>query len=79
VHPLPDPTLELRDANGVLIAQNDNWRDNQADLETVNWGPPSDEAESVIVKRIPPGAYTAILQGKGGSTGVALVEFFNLR
>jgi len=78
-HPLPDPTLELHDGNGVLIAQNDNWRDNQADLEAINWGPPLDEAESVIVMRVPPGAYTAIVQGKGGNTGVALAEFYNVQ
>jgi hypothetical protein len=77
-NPLLDPVLELRDGNGKLIESNDNWRDRQeADLETVGLAP-SDNSESAILARLPAGAYTAILRGKGNATGVALLEYYNL-
>ena len=77
--PLLDPVLELHDGNGLLIASNDNWADVQEDdLETVGLAP-GDAAESAILKRLAPGAYTAIVHGKDNATGVALVEVYNLR
>ena len=77
---LSDPTLELRDSDNSLIATNDNWRDNAvsaADLEAVGLAPTSD-FESAIVATLPPGAYTAIMSGKNGSTGMGLVEVYDL-
>jgi subtilisin-like proprotein convertase family protein len=76
---LADPTLELRDGNGALIASNDNWRDSQeADiLATI---PPTNNQESAIVATLPAGgaSYTAIVRGANGATGVALVEVYAL-
>lgn len=75
---LADPTLDLFDANGVLLNSNDDWRDT---LETEIMGtmiPPTDEAESAIFATLGPGAYTAIVRGKNGSTGIALVEVYAL-
>lgn len=76
---LPDPVLELHDANGLLLQSNDNWADAQKDdLQTVGLAP-SDSAESAILTRLGSGAYTAIVRGKESETGVALVEVYNLR
>ena len=76
---LLDPVLELHDTQGAIIAANDDWRDAQADaLSAVGLAPPNDK-ESAILIRLAPNAYTAIARGKGNSTGVALVELYNLR
>ena len=76
--PLANPTLSLRDANGNVIANNDNWKDSQqADIAASGKAPPNDN-ESAILVLLAPGNYTAIVAGKNGATGVALVEFYNL-
>lgn len=76
--PLLDPTLELHDSNGTLLAFNDNWKSNQqAEIEATGI-PPTDDAESAIVMTLAPGAYTAVESGKNGTTGVGLVEVYNL-
>ncbi len=76
---LQDPTLELRDQNGVLIDSNDNWKDRQeAVIERENLAP-ADDRESALLDVLPAGAYTAIVRGKNDATGVALVEFYNIR
>ena len=76
---LQDPTLELRDQNGVLIDSNDNWKDRQqALIERQNLAP-ADDREPALLDVLPAGAYTAIVRGKNDATGVALVEFYNIR
>ena len=75
---LADPTLDLYDTNGVLLASNDNWRDTQEAEITATMIPPTDDAESAILQTLAPGAYTAIVRGKEGTTGVALVEVYAL-
>jgi hypothetical protein len=78
-HALQDPTIELRDQNGVLIDSNDNWKDRQeALIERENLAP-ADDRESALLDVLPAGAYTAIVRGKNDATGVALVEFYNIR
>lgn len=75
---LADPTLELYDANGALLADNDNWRDEQ-ETEIINTTiPPSDDSESAIVRQLAPGAYTAVVRGANQAIGVALVEVYAL-
>ncbi len=78
---LADPTLTLYDADGNVVATNDNWMDNSAsdqqaladaDLE------PTDPNEAAIVATLDPGAYTAVVSGVGDTTGVALVEGYDL-
>ena len=76
---LADPTLELRDGNGELVRGNNNWKETQqAEIEATGI-PPQNEAESAIVATIPPGPYTAIVGGNGGTTGVGLVELYHLQ
>jgi hypothetical protein len=76
---LQDPILELHDQNGALIDSNDNWKDRQqALIERQNLAP-VDDRESALLDVLPAGAYTAIVRGKNETTGVALVEFYNIR
>jgi CSLREA domain-containing protein len=80
--PLPgalgDPTLELRDINGALIAANDNWRSDQEAEIIATTIPPTNDLESAIVRNLVPGNYTAIVRGVNGTTGIALVEAYGL-
>jgi hypothetical protein len=79
VNPLSDPTLELRDGNGELLLANDNWRDQQQSAIEQTGIPPNDSSESAILADLAPGAYTAIVAGKNGAPGTALIEVYNLR
>ncbi len=75
---LADPVLELHDSSGATLATNDNWRDTQ-ESEIGATLPPSADLESAIVMTLPAGAsYTAILRGKDNTTGVGLVEVYDL-
>ena len=75
---LGDPVLELYDGNGGLIAINYDWRDTQ-EAEIIATGiPPANDLESAIVRDLSPGNYTAIVHGLNNTTGVALVEIYNL-
>ena len=78
-NPLQDPTLDLYDANGVVITSDDNWRDSQETLIQSTGLTPTNDAESAIIESLPPGAYTVVVRGKDNGTGVALVEVFNLQ
>jgi len=75
---LADPDLELHDANGALIASNDNWNTPPApDIEATGLAPTND-LESAILMALAPGGYTAVVSGVGDTTGVALVEVYRL-
>jgi plastocyanin len=77
---LADPTLELRDSSGVLIRANDNWRSDQESEIMATTIPPSDDLESAIVETLPANnsAYTAIVRGVDNSTGIGVVEAYDL-
>jgi hypothetical protein len=75
---LSDPMLELHDANGILLASNDNWRDTQQAEIAATGIPPSNDAEAAIFEPLSPGPYTAVVRGKNNSAGVALVEIYSL-
>ena len=75
---LMDPTLEFYAGDGTRIATNDNWKDDQqAEIEATGLAPTSD-AESAIVQTLIPGVYTVIVRGVNGTTGVGLVEAYDL-
>jgi len=84
---LPDPTLELHDGRGALIASNDNWQttviggiitqDQVAEIRGSGHAP-TDPSESAIIADLPAGRYTAIVRGKNIIVGVALVEVYDL-
>lgn len=75
---LADPVLELYGPNGSLITTNDDWKDTQqAQIEASTLAPEAD-SESAIIAMLQPGNYTAIVRGKDGANGVALVEIYDL-
>ena len=82
---LQDPTLELVDSNGNSIT-NDDWKRNasgapdpaqQSRIESPG-AAPKDDRESALLVSLVPGPYTAIVRGKNNTTGVALIEAYNL-
>jgi hypothetical protein len=75
---LADPTLEVRDVQGNLLASNDNWKDmQQAEIQASGKAPPNDLESAIIIVR-PPANSTAIVRGKNNTTGNALVEVYTL-
>ena len=75
---LQNPVLELRDQNGALVRRNNDWRSDQQKEIKATGIPPENERESAIVALLPPAAYTAVVRGVNGTTGVALVEAYAL-
>ncbi|MEY2520290.1 MAG: hypothetical protein QOF24_2049 [Verrucomicrobiota bacterium] len=73
---LPDTTLQLRDQNGGLIQENDDWQtDQKAELEGTGLQP-TNIKEAALVRTIPPGQYSAQVRGKPEATGVGVVEIY---
>ena len=78
-NPLLDPTLELHDGNGAVIASNDDWKIPQIQAVRATLLAPTDDRESAIVHPfLSPGNYTAIVRGKNNTTGVAVVDAYQL-
>ena len=75
---LADTTLELYDVHGTRFASNDDWQSDQATEINASGLAPGDAREAAVVSTLRPGNYTAIVRGKNNTTGVALVEIFNL-
>ena len=75
---LQDPLLQLFDSGQNLIAQNDNWRDTQEGDITDTGIPPTDDRESAIVATLNPGGYTAAVSGQNNTSGIGLVELYDL-
>jgi hypothetical protein len=75
---LPDTTLQLRDQNGVVVRENDDWMsDQKTELESLGLQP-SNNLEAALVETIPPGQYTAQVRGKPETTGTGVVEVYFL-
>ncbi len=74
---LADPVLELHEPDGTVIT-NDNWKDTQESAISATHLAPSNALESAIVATLDPGLYTAIVTGRNSTTGVALVEAYDL-
>jgi hypothetical protein len=76
---MADPTLELHAGNGALMTSNDNWKDSadRAQIEASGLAP-SNDLESAIVRTLVPGVYTGVLAGKNNTTGIALIEIYDL-
>ena len=84
---LADPTLELHNGTGALIASNDNWQStiiggiitaDQVTAIQTSGHAPTQPSESAIIGTLQPGNYTAIARGVNNTTGVALVEVYDL-
>jgi hypothetical protein len=76
---LSDPLLELYDANGNLLATNNDWQQTQAQALRDASLAPSNDLEAALLFTLAPGAYTAILRGNGNATGIGLVEVYDLQ
>jgi hypothetical protein len=78
---LPDPALQLHDANGAAVASNDDWESDSASAArlTLHGLALSNSKEAGLFVTLAPGAYTAILNGKFVGTGIGLVEVYNLK
>lgn len=77
-NPLSNPTLQLFDHNGQIVATNNDWQDvpaQAAELQALNLAPVN-PAEAAIVAMLPPGLYTAVEAGQGGGIGVGLIEVY---
>jgi hypothetical protein len=75
---LADPTLEVRNSDGSLVASNDDWQGDPAHAELTAAGlAPTNPKESGIALNLGPGAYTGLLSGAGNSTGVGVIEVYD--
>jgi IgA Peptidase M64 len=77
--PLQDPVLDLYNSSGTRIATDNNWKDKQEVAIEASGFSPGDAREAAIASVLPPGAYTAIVRGNNNTSGVALVEVYNLK
>jgi hypothetical protein len=75
---LSDPTVELYDSSGTLLVSNDDWKDSHQTEIAATGLAPSKDKESAILITLAPAAYTAIVRGQNNTTGVALVEVYEL-
>jgi hypothetical protein len=75
---LADPVLELHGPGTFATVINDNWRDTQEAEIQATGIPPTNDLESAIVVTLPPGAYTGIVRGKNNTSGVGLIEVYDL-
>jgi N-acetylneuraminic acid mutarotase len=79
---LADPTIELHNSNGTILVANDDWQSDatSAAALTANGLAPSNAKEAAIfIPSMLPGQFTAIVAGKNGTTGIGLVEIYNLQ
>lgn len=75
---LPDPSLEVRDGNGELVRSNDDWNQDAGAAQIAARGfAPASPKESALLLTLAPGAYTSIVRGVNGATGIALVEVYD--
>jgi hypothetical protein len=76
---LADPTLELHDNQGALLAANNNWQDNPAQAAEIALAglAPTNPLEAAITATLPPGLYTALLAGLNYGTGIGVVEVYD--
>lgn len=74
---LQDPTVEVRDSQ-IVLGTNDDWQSSQAAAITASGFAPTDARESAIILTLRPGSYTAIVRGKVGTSGNAIVEAYEL-
>ncbi len=75
---LQNPTLDLYDQDGALLVSNDDWKDTQQTEIEATTLPPTDDREAAILANLPSGSYTAIVRGKDGTSGIGLVEVYDV-
>jgi hypothetical protein len=80
-NPLANPTLQLvRSSDNAILATNNDWTSATNALAiTASGFAPDNNLESAILMTLPPGAYTAIVSGVAGGTGVGIIEVFTVQ
>ncbi len=77
---LADPTLTLYNKSGKRIASNDDWMNNSNKQEIINSTvAPKNDKEAALLLALKPGSYTAVVKGKNDTTGVGLLEVYDLQ
>jgi hypothetical protein len=78
--PMQDPTLEIRDRDGNLVASNDDWQSTQkSEIQAAGLAPSDPRESAIVLTNFEPGPYTAIVRGKNNTTGVGLVEIYDVQ
>ena len=73
---LPDTTLQVRNQNGGIVLENDDWQTSQKqELESIGLQP-SHNLEAAVVVTLQPGQYTAQVRGKNGASGIGVVQVY---
>ena len=75
---LQDPTLDLVNSNGVVLRANNNWKDSQQTEIEATCSHRTFENRPWW-KLLAPGNYTAVVRGAGNTTGVGLVEVYDVQ
>jgi len=79
---MADPTLELHNANGTIMVSNDDWQSDPvaaAKLTAHGLALPNPKESGIFTTLAPPGQFTAIVAGKNGGIGIALVEIYHVK
>jgi hypothetical protein len=84
-NPLADPTLKIVDSAGNILTTNDDWQTtsnlddfNAASTKSNAVPLPNGSKDAALVTTLSPGGYTALVSGQSGTTGVALVELYEV-
>jgi hypothetical protein len=75
---LQNPVLELHNGTDAVLIGNDDWKIPQETAIAATGLAPADDHESAILLTLQPGAYTVIESGKNGTSGVGLIEIYDL-
>jgi hypothetical protein len=76
---LPDTTLQLRDQQGTVVLENDDWKSSQQQELEATGLQPGHDLEAALVTTIQPGQYTAQLRGKNNDSGIGVVQVYFLQ
>jgi len=78
---LADPVLEIYNTAGQRFAENDNWSASLASLaaQAGAFALPAGSKDAAVLLSLQPGAYTVVLRGEDGGTGVGLIELYEIQ
>jgi hypothetical protein len=79
---LTDPQISVLTSSGALAANNNDWGDNtsvrDAAASVGAFALTAGSRDAALIATLSPGAYTAQVSGVNNSTGIALVEVYEL-
>ncbi|MDQ3197828.1 MAG: hypothetical protein M3Q46_01350 [Verrucomicrobiota bacterium] len=75
---LDDPTVELYDASGNLVASNNDWRDTQESEIIATGLAPADDREPAIAAILSPGPFATVVSGANSTIGLAFSQIYSL-